>query len=245
MGCILFCGWEANTDARLFKLVFLVLAASGAILYAQGTTGNITGQVLDPSGLAVPGARVAATNLATNVATGTTSAESGNYNVMVYPGVYRVTAEAGGFKRYLQNNVTVTAGATVRLDAVLELGAVSESVEVSGTLLAVQSENAKVSTSVENKFVDELPLVVGGTMRNPYNLVQIAAQVMASGDTEMSVGGGQSRSWNATLDGLGITTNRATEAFEVAYAAPSLEAITEFAVDTSGFKAEYGRRQEA
>ena len=74
MRCILFCGWEANTDARLFKLVFLVLAASGAILYAQGTTGNITGQVLDPSGLAVPGARVAATNLATNVATGTTSA---------------------------------------------------------------------------------------------------------------------------------------------------------------------------
>ena len=160
---------------------------------------------------------------------------------MVYPGVYRLGAEAGGFKRYAQSGITVTASASVRVDAVLEIGQVTESVEVSGTLLRVQGENAKVTTSVENKFVDELPLVVGGKLRNPYDLVQIAAQVTSSNDTEMSVAGGQARSWNATLDGLGITTNRPAETNEVAYAAPSLEAITEFAVDTSGFKAEYGQ----
>ncbi|MFB3779589.1 MAG: TonB-dependent receptor domain-containing protein [Bryobacteraceae bacterium] len=226
--------------AKSFAMV-LCLCLCGIALYAQGTSGNITGQVLDPSGLAIPGAQVVATNTATNVATKTISTETGNYNIMVYPGVYRVTAEAGGFKRYLRNDVAVTASGTVRVDAVLEIGSVAESVEVSGSLLSVQSENAKVSTSVENKFVDELPLVVGGTMRNPYNLVQIAAQVTSSGDTEMSMGGGQMRAWNATLDGLGITTNRPAETFEVAYAAPSLEAITEFAVDTNGFKAEYGQ----
>ena len=211
------------------------------MLYAQGTSGNITGQVLDPSGAGVPRARVTATNLATNVATTTTSTETGNYNVVVNPGVYRVTAEADGFKRYLRDNVTVTAATTVRVDATLELGAVTESVQVSGTLLSVQSENAKVTTSVENKFVDELPLVVGGRMRSPYDLVEVAAQVVTSGDTEMSLGGGQARSWNATLDGLGITTNRPAERFEIGYSAPSLEAITEFAVDTVGFKAEYGQ----
>src|SRR5512139_3740337 len=86
-----------QSSGQLLKLVCLFLVASGAILYAQGTSGNITGQVLDPSGLAVPGARVAATNLATNVPTTTTSTDSGNYNIVVYPGVYRVTAEAGGF----------------------------------------------------------------------------------------------------------------------------------------------------
>jgi len=230
-----------RTFRQLLKLVCLSLVASGAILNAQGTSGNITGQVLDPSGLGVPGARVAATNLATNVATTTTSTDSGNYNIVVYPGVYRVTAEAGGFKRFLQNNVTVTASATVRVDAVLELGAVTESVEVSGRLLSVQSENAKVSTSVENKFVDELPLVVGGALRNPYDLVQIAAQVMVAGANDMALGGAQSRAWNATLDGISITTNRSPETFEIAYAAPSVEAITEFAVDTGGFKAEYGQ----
>ena len=84
-----------------FELVFLFLAACGVILHAQGTSGNITGQVLDPSGLGIPGARIVATNLATNVANETTSTESGNYNVVVYPGVYRVTGEVVGFKRYL------------------------------------------------------------------------------------------------------------------------------------------------
>ncbi len=218
-----------------------LIASLGACLYGQGTSGNITGQVLDPSGLAIPGARVTATNEATNVATSTTSTVSGNYNIVVYPGVYRVSAEAGGFKRFLRTGVTVTASATVRADAVLEIGAVSESVEVSGQLLSVQSENAKISTSVENKFVDELPLVVGGKLRNPYDLVQLAAQVTVSGENDMSLGGGQARAWNATLDGLSITTNRSPETAEIAYAAPSVEAITEFAVDTGGFKAEYGQ----
>ena len=131
----------------LFFSLFLV--ACSKVLVAQGTSGNITGQVLDPTGLGIPGARVTATNQATNVATATTSTETGNYNIMVYPGVYRLSAEAGGFKRYLRSDVTVTAGGAVRVDATLEIGSVAESVEISGSLLNVQSENAKVTTSVE------------------------------------------------------------------------------------------------
>jgi hypothetical protein len=225
---------------RKWGVVFLSLILSSAV-YAQGTAGNITGQITDPTGLGIPGARVSATNVATNVTSATISTDTGNYNLQVNPGVYRVTTESQGFKRHQQNEVTVPASATVRLDVLLQLGSVNESVEVTGTAVTVQTENAKVTTSVENKLIDELPLVVGGRMRSPYDLVRIAPQVMTSGDTEMSVGGGQSRSWNATLDGLGITTNRPAEAFEVGYAAPSLEAISEFAVDTSGFKAEYGQ----
>ena len=225
----------------LTKLSILFWFMPCSVLFAQGTSGNITGQVLDPTGLGVAGAKVTATNTGTNVTTTTTSTDTGNYNVVVYPGTYRVSAEAQGFKRYLRDNVTVSASATLRVDAVLELGSVTESVQVSGTLLNVQSENAKVTTSVENKFVDELPLVVGGTLRNPYDLVEIAAQVSRSGAADMSIGGAQARTWNATLDGLAITTNRPVEANELAYSAPSLEAITEFAVDTNGFKAEYGQ----
>lgn len=221
-------------------LLAVFLAPVGP-LSAQGTHGNITGQVLDPTGAAIPAAAVIAANVATGVNTTTSSTETGNYNLLVYPGVYRVSAEATGFKRYVRENVTVTATATVRVDPVLELGEVTETVEVSGTLLTVQSENAKISTAVENKFVDELPLVVGGRLRNPYDLVQIAAQVMTSGSSNMALGGASARSWNATLDGLSITTNRAANQEEIAYAAPSLEAITEFAVDTGGFKAEYGQ----
>jgi hypothetical protein len=223
------------------RLIVFSLAAAGVMLYAQGTSGNISGQVLDPSGLSIPGVRIAATNLATNVITTATSTDTGNYNLIVPPGLYRLTAEATGFKQFLQNNVTVTASASVRVDAALEVGSVSEMVEVKGKSQTVQSDNAKITTAVENKFVDELPLVVGGALRNPYDLVSISAQVMTTGTTEMALGGAQARSWNATLDGLSITTNRSAEKFEVAYAAPSVEAITEFAVDTNGFKAEYGQ----
>src|SRR2546429_153767 len=123
------------------NLATLSLALSGAILHAQGTGGNITGQVLDPTGLGVPGTHVTATKLETNVSTATTSSTSGNYNIAVYPGNFRVTAEAQGFKRYLINSVTVTASSTIRVDPVLELGSVTESVQVSAALLSVQSEN--------------------------------------------------------------------------------------------------------
>jgi len=227
---------------RLLPLLSLLfLCTWDAVLHAQGTSGNITGQVLDQTGLGVPGARVTATNVETNVPTSTMSTSSGNYNISVYPGNYRIAAESQGFKRYLRDGVTVTASSTVRVDPTLEVGSVAESVEVSGAMLNVQTENAKVTTSVENKFVDQLPLVVGGTLRNPYDLVTIAAQVTSTGGAEMSLGGAQSRTYNATLDGIAITTNRPVEANEIAYAAPSLEAITEFAVDTGGFKAEYGQ----
>src|SRR4029450_13361505 len=115
----------------LLKLGLVSMAVSGAILNAQGTGGNITGQVVDPSGLGVPGTRIAAMNLETNVSPATTSSASGNYNISVYPGNYRVTAEAQGFKRYLLSSVTVTASSTIRVDAVLELGSGSEWVQVS------------------------------------------------------------------------------------------------------------------
>src|SRR5258706_4412246 len=105
----------------LFRWSVLSLAAAGVTLFAQGTSGNISGQMIDPSGLSIPGVRVAATNLATNVTTSATSTETGNYNLVVPPGVYRVTAQGNGFKQFLQNNVTVTATASVRVEATLQV----------------------------------------------------------------------------------------------------------------------------
>jgi hypothetical protein len=220
-------------------LLVLVSSPDGN-LRGQGTLGNITGSIIDPTGAAIPGAVIVATNVATNVSSSTTASSTGDYSIPLYPATYRITVEAAGFKRYVRDNVTVTAGATVRLDARLEVGAVTETVEVSGSLLTVQSENAKITTAVENKFVDELPLVVGGAMRSPFDLVRIAAQVMQRGASNMSIGGGQTRAWDATLDGLSVGTNRSADQQEIAYNTPSVEAITEFAVDSGGFKAEYG-----
>ena len=210
-------------------------------LCSQTERGNITGQVKDSTGAAVPGAEVVAVNTATNVQAATQSTGAGEYNILVVPGVYRVVITASGFKRYVRENLTVATASTVRADAVLDVGAVNESVEVTADVSQIQTETAKVSTAVQNRMVDELPLVVGGAMRSPFDLAAITPESRGSGTAGQAIGGGQAGAWNATLDGLGVTNNRSVDLGEVVYNAPSVEAITEFTVDTNGFKAEFGQ----
>jgi len=188
----------------------------------------------------MPGAEVAITAIATNATKTTISGEGGQYNIPLAPGAYRIQVSLRGFKKYLADNVVVTASTSVRLDIKLELGELSEIVSVTPDLARLQTENAKISTSVQNRLVDELPLVVGGALRSPFDLVGITAESKGRGNA-LSLGGGQAAAWDATLDGISVTTNRSADAAEIAYTTPSVEAITEFTVDTNGFKAEYGQ----
>lgn len=209
--------------------------------FAQTDRGNVTGQVTDSSGAAVAAVAISLINQATNVSTAVVSTQSGEFTAPNLPaGTYRLEATLTGFKRYVRDQIVVIPGGTVRVDVQLEVGQVTESVEVQASALSVQTENAKIQTSVPQKMVDELPLVVGGAMRNVFNLIVVAPEVRGSGQ-RVVVGGGQAAAWNATLDGLGITTNRSADAEEIAYLTPSVDAITEFAIDTNGFKAEYGQ----
>jgi hypothetical protein len=214
----------------------------GAVaLLAQSERGNITGIVTDQSGAAVAGAQLTLTQRDTNTITRAVATSSGEYNLAnLLPGGYRLEITASGFKRYLQQNIMLSAGNTLRVDASLQLGQVSESIEVTAAAATIQTENAKVSTLVENKLVDELPLVVAGSMRSPFNLVAVAAEAKGGGQN-LSLGGGQVAQWDATLDGYSVGTNRSGDTAEAALNTPSVEALTEFSVDTNGFKAEYGQ----
>src|SRR5690606_38468125 len=127
-----------NLVVRMFGLA-LALAPFSGPAFAQGVQGTITGQVTDPSGAAIPGAAVKATNTATNAVSPTQAGAAGNFSIPAYPGAYRLEVEADGFKRSVRD-VTVAAATTVRVDVVLEIGSVSETVEVSGALLTVQTE---------------------------------------------------------------------------------------------------------
>ena len=208
---------------------------------AQSERGNITGVASDPSGAAVAGAEITVTQRDTNAVVKGTTTASGEYNIPnLIPGAYRIDIVAAGFKRFVQQNLMINAGNTVRVDATLQLGQVSESVEITAAVSTIQTENAKVSTLVENKLVDELPLVVGGAMRSPFNLVAVAAEARGSGQT-LALGGGQVAQWDATLDGHSVGTNRSGDTAEAALNTPSVESLTEFTVDTNGFKAEYGQ----
>jgi len=222
-------------------VLFLLPLLFATLLPAQTERANLTGSVRDQSGGVIGGAELKVTNVGTNTTTTVRTTSTGDYNVSnLLPGQYRVEISAEGFKRYLQDNVILTAAGTVRLDAQLPLGQVAETVEVSTAVAQVQTENAKITTAVQNRMVDELPLVVGGALRSPFDLVTITPESRGSGGT-LALGGGQAAAWNATLDGVSVTTNRAANTVEIAYNTPSVEAITEFTVDTNGFKAEYGQ----
>ena len=221
--------------------VTLTVLLVASLAFAQFERGTIAGAINDSSGAPIPNVAISIVNTATNTTVRVTSTNTGEYNVPnLQPGDYRIEISAQGFKRYVENGVHVTSGGTVRQDATLQIGQVSESIEVQAQAVQLQTEDAKVTSSVENKLIDELPLVVGGAMRSPFDLVTITPQAKGSGTT-LLIGGGQAAAWGATLDGLSVNTNRAGDAAETAYLTPSVEAITEFAVETNGFKAEYAQ----
>lgn len=228
---------------RLLVVVSALAAASLAVptrSFAQTERGSITGVVADSTKGALPGVTVKVINTATNVATNLVSSDSGTYTAAnLPPGVYKVEATLEGFKSASVDGVRVTAGGSARVDVNMEIGSMAESVNVVAESTSVQTDNAKVSTNVSNEMIDELPLVVGGAMRSPFDLISTVPEARGTG--QAALGGGQGGSFGATLDGISVNTNRNADTSETAFLTPSLDAITEFAVETNGFKPEFGQ----
>ena len=222
------------------KLYLLTVVLTAAICFAQSERGNISGVVTDSSGSVVPGAPVKVINQGTNGTTNVSTSSSGEFNAPnLDPGTYRVEVAVQGFQTAAIAGLTVAAGSTSRADVQLQVGGVTQTVEVQAQNTLVQTEDAKVSTSVSTLMVESLPVVVGGAMRSAFDLV--AAVPEAKNGNNLSLGGGQGGAFSANLDGVSVNTNRDQTASETSSLTPSVEAITEFSVDTNGFKAEYGQ----
>src|SRR5205807_1523993 len=186
-----------------------VLVLTGTGLRAQGDRGIITGTVKDATGAVVPGARVTATHVATNTSYTASTTASGDFTVPALPvGNYQVRVENTGFRTEITNGVVVAAGATVRLDVALELGTTQQTIEVAANAQIVQSDTARVSTEVSNKLVNDLPLLVNGAVRSPFDLATITPEVAGSGDSNLRIGGGRIGGYGMTLDGTAITVAR-------------------------------------
>jgi len=211
--------------------------------FAQSERGTITGTVKDASGAVIPAAKVVVTNTLTGVTQNVPSNATGEYTVpQLQVGSYTVRVEKDGFRPATVTGLVLNASATLRADATLEVGTSVQAVEVSASALALSTENAKTSVTITNKMVDELPLVVGGTMRSPFNLATLTPEAKnVGGDNGFILGGGQAAGYGTNLDGVSANTTRALTQSWVAVNAPSIEAITEFTVDTNGFKAEFGQ----
>src|SRR5206468_1049030 len=235
---------EPSMRLRLSKAsprLLCILLLSGSI-FAQSERGTISGTVHDTSGAVIPAAEVTVTNTATNAAINVTTSEAGDYTIPSLPvGTYNVLVEKQGFRPAQITGLTLNAASNARADVTLQVGTERQLVEVQAMAVQLHTEDAKTSATVTNRMVDELPLVVGGTLRSPFDLAALTPESKnVGGDTGFLLGGGQAAAYSTTLDGISTNTSRALQVSWVSSNAPSLEAVTEFTVDTNGFKAEYG-----
>ncbi len=224
----------------LFLLTFLSLAHMA--LLAQGT-GEVTGRVVDSSGAVIPGAEVTLTNLGTDEARTVISSDDGVFRIAsLGVGDYSIEASLTGFKR-AQGEVTVTVGQTVNAVLTLEVGDIAETIEVTDVATAVNVEQGRVSSLVDKKRIEELPL----NGRNVYQLMQLAPGAVNTESTvfepgqNTNVNGGRANMNGFWMDG--VTTkglSGGTGAGDTAGVTPNLEAVQEFRIETLNFSAEYG-----
>ena len=229
------------------KLPFLaILILFCCTLPAQEFRSNITGHVLDSSGAAVPNVKIQAINVDTNENTGATSDSSGSYTILyLRPGQYKLTATAQGFKQFIRENITLEAAKPSGIDIHLEVGAVTESVEVTAEALLLETTSATRSGIVNEQQVSDMPL----NARNPFMLGAMMSGVTFNGAAiwqrpfdngaiaQWSMNGGRDSSSEFMLDGA---SNDGQMGGNNIAAVPIVDAVQEFNVMVNIYNAEYG-----
>src|ERR1700691_1285460 len=160
--------------ARNFVSVGILLLCATSVALAQAGRGSVSGLVTDPAGALVPGAQVVLLNKATGVSQHTVTSSAGLYTfISLNPGVYQVTASQKGFKSIAQDKVNVTVDQVTEVNITLQVGAISETVEVTQGVELVEPSNSTVGQLIESATIDRVPLLY----RNVYELVRLSSGV--------------------------------------------------------------------
>jgi len=139
--------------------------------HAQAVS-RINGEVTDQAGAVVPDAKVTVTNVDTNVSQTTTTTSAGTYLIIdLIPGTYAVKIEKTGFKTFVSRNVTVVGGATSTVNATLDPGTVTETVEVIAPAVALQTEQPEIGTTINETLTQDLPQLISGSNRQIDNFI--------------------------------------------------------------------------
>jgi len=228
---------------KILSIGAAVLLASAAVAIAQTSNASIVGTVTDPSGAAIPGATITVTNTATGISREVTTSEVGTYRVYpLNPGTYEVKASTAGFKTKIQPNVVLEVAAVLKLDFQLEVGEVTESIEVTGAPPMMQTQEASVGGVITTSQIERIPvngrnytrLIV--LMPGTSDIRRSQARGGQSGTQLISVNGQRSQDNSYTIDGADNNFMHMNSPG----GSPPMDAIQEFRVATNN-SAEYGR----
>ncbi|MFN7545425.1 MAG: carboxypeptidase regulatory-like domain-containing protein, partial [Acidobacteriota bacterium] len=238
---------------KLYKFLLLAILLTLFTLQAQVERASVVGNITDSSGAPMTGVEVKVTNVATNTGQVLTTDDAGAFSaVNLIPGVYTIQASKSGFRNAVFKDYTLQVSQAARLDIVMQVGDVSQSVEVLGAAPLLQTENASVGQVIAKEAVQSLPL-------NGRNFVQLAILApgvtgldyaqpntinsgrrpdeLRPGGTAIAANGARSTSNQVLIDGID-NTEMISQTFIVR---PAVEGIQEFKVLTNTAGAEYGR----
>jgi hypothetical protein len=228
--------------ARLILLA--VICASSCTVKAQVTTGTFLGTVYDSTKAAVPGASITVTNLQTGVSRSVLSTATGEYVINLLPvGSYSLRVEHAGFKTEERSSIEIQINSRVRLDFVLQVGAVSEEVKVAGSAPLLDTDTAETGEVIENQRVTQLPLNGRQFIQLALLTAGVVPEVKGTLSSPLALSG-QSANANGTryednvflLDGVSVRD----EIYTRLTVSPSIDSIQEFKVHTSNYSAEFG-----
>ena len=227
------------------------------MLCAQSTNASLAGRVTDPSKARIAGAKVVAINAGTNVSDEATTNAAGEYYLRsLLPGTYRIEVGKTGFKKLVRPGVILHVQDALDIDFEMPVGPASESVTVEGGAPLLNTESASVSTLIDNRFVENMPLngrSFGSLINLTPGVVLVATNFFEEG--QFSVNGQRPDANYFTVDGVSANLGTpvssfgqggtgqlpATDAFGGFSNLVSLDALQEFRIQTSTFAPEFGR----
>lgn len=241
-----------KTKARFLSCSFAVVMCVQLLAVSTGAQefrGSIIGRVTDSSGAVVKDVQITVTNIATNVATSTTTDDSGSYSVVyLAPGQYVIRAEADGFKKLLRQPIEVRVSDRLRLELTLEVGTIQEALNVTTEAPLLEAASASAGQVIDGRRISDLPL----SDRNPFTLARLAPGIAYTGDLKFSrpfdnqgasavVANGSPGRNEFTLDGSPNMANGDGQGGvgRVAFVPPA-DAVQEFKVVTANFDAQQG-----
>jgi hypothetical protein len=225
-------------------LAISVLGTASYVL-SQSNNASINGEITDQNGAVVQGAHVVLTSKDTKESSTFVSDANGVYSFRsVVPGAYKLSVTAQGFGEYVQDGIFVRVGYPIRQNVQLKLETTTQRVEVNADASPLNFENAELRGSIDPQVIQEVPLLVAGSMRSAANFASILPGVVrGSGDAAGAhVNGGQSQTGIVVLDGVALYNSSGTQGLTGAILdfPQSPDLISEFQVLTSNYDAQYG-----